>query len=313
MQGQQPLAPVPVPQAATGPDFRAFFIMDPLEFAGGLDPVVAHDWLASMERIFQAIQCIEEEKMIFSTQKMKGPALRCVRTQREREFQNFKQGNLSVSEYAEKFEDMADYSRQAVYAPDELWKIDQFLMGLRADIAHSVSQREFTTYVECLRQCYVAENSLKGVQEERNQNRTNFRDQGRSTQHLKPRSSPSKKKQGYGDQSAQPPYCHKCKKRHTEECKPTSVTCFECGEQGHISPHCPRKKTLKKTAGRVYTLDARKEKGNNNLIAVFMDYMNQIFQPYMDQFVVIFIDDILVYSRSPEEHEEHLQIVLSTL
>src|SRR3954470_16380134 len=300
MQGQQPPAPVPVPQAPVGPDFRAFFRMDPPEFAGGLDPVVAHDWLASMERIFQAIQCNEEEKVIFATQKMKGPALRwwntastyfttqeipkdwhhfkaaflekyfpnSVRTQREREFQNFKQGNLSVSEYAEKFEDMADYSRQAVYAPDELWKIDQFLMGLRADIAHSVSQREFTTYAECLRQCYVAENSLKRVQEERNQSRTNYREQGKSAQHLKPRSFPPKKKQGYGDQSAQPPYCDKCKRRHPGDCKPTSVTCYECGEQGHISTYCPKKKkTQEKTTGRVYTLDARKAKGNNNLIA----------------------------------------------
>src|SRR3954471_5056612 len=76
MQGQQPPAPVPVPQAPIGPDFRAFFIMDPPEFAGGLDPVVAHDWLASMERIFQEIQFNEEEKVIFAMQKMKGPALR---------------------------------------------------------------------------------------------------------------------------------------------------------------------------------------------------------------------------------------------
>ncbi|XP_058784256.1 uncharacterized protein LOC131659028 [Vicia villosa] len=245
--------------------------MDPPEFAGGLDPVLAHDWLASMERIFQAIQCNEEEKVIFATQKMKGPTLRwwntastyfttqeipkdwhhfkaaflekyfpnSVRTEREWEFQNFKQGNMSVSEYSEKFEDMAEYSRQ----------------------------REFTTYAECLRQCYVAENSLKRVQEERNQNRTIFREQGRSTQHLKPRNSPSKKKQGYGDQSNRPPYCDKCKRRHPGDCKPTSVTCYECSEQGHISTYYPKKKTQEKTTGRVYTLDARKAKGNNNLIA----------------------------------------------
>ncbi|XP_058761197.1 uncharacterized protein LOC131634544 [Vicia villosa] len=41
--------------------------------------------------------------------------------------------------------------------------------------------------------------------------------------------------------------------------------------------------------------------------------MNRIFQPYLDQFVVIFIDDILVYSRTLEDNEEHLRIVLSTL
>ncbi|XP_058775800.1 uncharacterized protein LOC131650077 [Vicia villosa] len=241
MQGQQPPTQAPVPQAAAGPDFRAFFGMDPLEFVGGLDSLLAHDWLAGMERVFQAIQCTEEEKdwQHFKVAFLEKYFPNSVRTQKEREFQNFKQGDMSVSEYAEKFEDLADYSRQAVYAPDELWKIDQFMMGLRADIAHSVSQREFTTYAECLRQCYVAENSLKRVQEERNQNRANFREQGRSTQHLRPRNPPPKKKQVYGDQSTQLPQCRKCGRKHAGECKYVSVTCYRCGEQGHIAPQCP--------------------------------------------------------------------------
>ncbi|XP_058784390.1 uncharacterized protein LOC131659182 [Vicia villosa] len=293
MQGQQPPTQAPVPQAAAGPDFRAFFRMDPPEFVGGLDSLLAHDWLAGMERVFQAIQCTEEEKVIFATQKMKGPALRwwntastyfttqeipkdwqhfkvaflekyipnSVRTQKEREFQNFKQGDMSVSEYAEKFEDLADYSRQAVYAPDELCKIDH----------------------------------LKRVQEERNQNRTNFREQGRSTQNMRPRNPPPKMKQSHGDRFPRPPFCDKCRKKHTGNCEVYPVRCFVCGEQGHVMRNCPKKRSPEKTAGRVYTLDSRKAKGNNNLIAV------------------IFIDDILVYSRTPEDHEEHLRIVLSTL
>nr|KYP33953.1 Retrovirus-related Pol polyprotein from transposon 17.6 [Cajanus cajan] len=44
-----------------------------------------------------------------------------------------------------------------------------------------------------------------------------------------------------------------------------------------------------------------------------MDYMNQIFHPYLDKFVVVFIDDILVYSKTREEHKEHLKVVLQTL
>ena len=48
-------------------------------------------------------------------------------------------------------------------------------------------------------------------------------------------------------------------------------------------------------------------------IRSFMDLMNRIFHPYLDKFVVVFIDDILVYSKSKEEHTEHLRIVLSTL
>lgn len=46
---------------------------------------------------------------------------------------------------------------------------------------------------------------------------------------------------------------------------------------------------------------------------VFMELMNRMFRPYPDQFVVAFVDDILVYSRSLEEHAEHLRLVLQVL
>jgi len=53
--------------------------------------------------------------------------------------------------------------------------------------------------------------------------------------------------------------------------------------------------------------------GVTNAPAVFMDYMNRIFRPYLDKFVVVFIDDILVFSRTHDEHMEHLRIVLQIL
>ncbi|GJU55277.1 retrotransposon protein, putative, ty3-gypsy subclass [Tanacetum coccineum] len=51
----------------------------------------------------------------------------------------------------------------------------------------------------------------------------------------------------------------------------------------------------------------------DNAPAVFMDLMNRIFHEYLDKFVIVFIDDILVYSKSEEEHERHLRIVLEIL
>ena len=47
--------------------------------------------------------------------------------------------------------------------------------------------------------------------------------------------------------------------------------------------------------------------------AAFMSLMNGIFKPYLDLFVIVFIDDILVYSKSKKEHEEHLRMVLEML
>ncbi|XP_024022581.1 uncharacterized protein LOC112091957 [Morus notabilis] len=53
--------------------------------------------------------------------------------------------------------------------------------------------------------------------------------------------------------------------------------------------------------------------GLANAPAAFIDLMNRVFRPYLDQFVIVFIDDILVYSKTWEEHEQHLRIVLQTL
>ncbi|GKE68436.1 putative reverse transcriptase domain-containing protein, partial [Tanacetum coccineum] len=53
--------------------------------------------------------------------------------------------------------------------------------------------------------------------------------------------------------------------------------------------------------------------GLTNTPVVFMDLMNRICKPYLDKFVIVFIDDILVYSKDEEEHGKHLKIVLELL
>ncbi|GKF37392.1 putative reverse transcriptase domain-containing protein, partial [Tanacetum coccineum] len=53
--------------------------------------------------------------------------------------------------------------------------------------------------------------------------------------------------------------------------------------------------------------------GLTNTLAVFIDIMNWVSKPYLGRFVIVFIDDILAYSKSKEEHEVHLKLVLESM
>jgi hypothetical protein len=53
--------------------------------------------------------------------------------------------------------------------------------------------------------------------------------------------------------------------------------------------------------------------GLTNALAYFMNLMNKVFMEYLDKFIVVFIDDILVYSKNDGDHEEHLRLVLQKL
>ena len=53
--------------------------------------------------------------------------------------------------------------------------------------------------------------------------------------------------------------------------------------------------------------------GLTNAPAVYMDLMNRVCKPYLDKYVIVFIDDILIYSKSKKEHEAHLRTILELL
>jgi hypothetical protein len=53
--------------------------------------------------------------------------------------------------------------------------------------------------------------------------------------------------------------------------------------------------------------------GLTNALAYFMYLMNKVFMEYLDKFVVVFIDDILIFSKNKEEHDKHLCMVLQKL
>ena len=53
--------------------------------------------------------------------------------------------------------------------------------------------------------------------------------------------------------------------------------------------------------------------GLTNAPAIFMDLMNRVCKPYLDKFIIVFIDDILIYSKTQADHEQHLRLTLELL
>ncbi|GJS68530.1 putative reverse transcriptase domain-containing protein [Tanacetum coccineum] len=117
-----------------------------------------------------------------------------------------------------------------------------------------------------------------------------------------------------------------------------AVNCYECGVQGHFKKDCLKLKNgnhgnqrgngnapakLRVREEDIPKIEFRTRYGHyefqvmplglTNALAVFMDLMNRVCKPYLDKFVIIFIDDILIYSKNKKEHEKHLKAILELL
>ncbi|XP_017604748.1 uncharacterized protein LOC108451583 [Gossypium arboreum] len=129
-----------------------------------------------------------------------------------------------------------------------------------------------------------------------------------------------------------------CGRRHLGECRVNERGCFKCGSLDHFIRECPemnereRKQNAKASSAPFRGRPQRNPKSGTGsreelpglplekevefgiqLALVFMNLMNRIFRPYLDRFVVVFIDDILIYLHKGSEHAKHLRTVLQTL
>ena len=84
------------------------------------------------------------------------------------------------------------------------------------------------------------------------------------------------------------------------------------GGQGRVYRDCPSKIQEYEFLGDLIEFLVMPF-GLKNTLMAFMDLMNRVFRPYVDQFVIVFIDDILVYSKDRDNHDTHLRVVLEIL
>ncbi|GAU42762.1 hypothetical protein TSUD_239250 [Trifolium subterraneum] len=285
----------------------------PSFFVGGFNPDGAVKWVEEVEIIFEAMECANENKLALGTymlreeanQWWKNAKLRIcngavvitwemfnreffnkyfpadVKNKKVVEFMRLEQGNMSVAEYAAKFESLCAFSPHYNTPEAENDKCVKFESGLRPDIKHIIGFaeiRNFTTLVAKARICdedgKAKSNYFKAVRGKSQDRAKPYEVKGRGSA----RGGKGKEKMDndkcyrcgkIGHRSfeckKEKEVCYNCGKEghKSRECKATTPTCYNCGEEGHKSPEC---KKPKKVTGKVFALNGEGADQVDNLI-----------------------------------------------
>ncbi|GAU44597.1 hypothetical protein TSUD_187870 [Trifolium subterraneum] len=245
--------------------------------ARGFNPDGAVKWVEEVEIIFDAMECANENKLALGTYMLREEANQWWKNAKLR----IEQGNMSVAEYAAKFESLCAFSPHYNTPEAENDKCVKFESGLRPDIKHIIGFAEiknFTTLVAKARICdedgKAKSNYFKAVR-------------GKNQDRAKPYEVKGKGsgRGGKGKEKVDGNKCYRCGKighrsfeckkdkdvcyscgkegNKSKECKATTPTCFNCGEEGHKSSEC---KKPKKVTGKVFALNGEGADQVDNLI-----------------------------------------------
>jgi len=318
--GQQPNANVGA--NAEVKMLEAFLRNHSPNFKGRYDPDGAQTWLKEIERIFRVMQCNEVQRVCFGTHMLVEeaddwwvsilPTLEQgggvvnwavfrrefleryfpedVRGKKEIEFLELKQGNMSVTEYAAKFVELAKFYPHYTPETAEFSKCIKFENGLRAEIKRAIGYQKIKKISELVSSCRIYEEDTKAHYKAVNERK------GKGQQSRpKPCSAPADKgKQRVNDErrprkqdATTEIVCYTCgakghksnactgdvkrcfccgKKGHTvTECMYNDVVCFNCNEEGHIGSQCKQPKKAQ-TSGRVFALTGTQTENEDRLI-----------------------------------------------
>ncbi|XP_028114966.1 uncharacterized protein LOC114312868 [Camellia sinensis] len=276
-QRQQPLPPPPPPAQAEADDnniinlTQKFMKMKPPTFFGGIKPLKAETWLLEMEKLFEVFPCTEIHKVLLATYTLKDEAQRWwlliqntngnmmwtgfneifyekyfpqyFRDRKVSEFQELKQGRMSVAEYEVKFTELARFAPHMV--DTDYKKACKFEGGLNLDIFDRVGVLKLPTYVQVLDRSLMAKVTLAPMKQSKAPTATiDWRGKRSGYGFRKDRSHVNKKQNtGFTSSSSQSsgsiPVCPDCGRRHRGVCYRASDACFQCGKTGHMVKDCP--------------------------------------------------------------------------
>ncbi|KAK1577013.1 hypothetical protein Q3G72_018432 [Acer saccharum] len=255
--------------------------LGPPVFKGTTDPLTAEAWLKHIEKVFTAINCPNEQKVIFASFVLQDEAdhwwdatsriLRTtlrennpitwemftnafnekyfpdrVRFKMERDFLSLRQGSKSVAEYEEQFTSLSRFAASLI--PDDESKGRRFLDGLHPDIQSKVEVLKLGRYADIVDRAMIAERSLEEVKKMRDaQNKqdqqSTSRDDGSIMHGTEEHNEVATKGNHENSSQKQNLLCTRCGKLHSGECFWKTGACFQCGQAGHKIKNCPNKRT----------------------------------------------------------------------
>ncbi|XP_073063958.1 uncharacterized protein [Primulina eburnea] len=252
--------------------YDRFRRMNPPDFIGGPDPLVALEWIKSLETIFDYLKFTDQEKWnefkdffyakYFSSE---------VKAKKVKEFLELRQDALSVTEYTLKFEE------GCVFVPfideNDKDKGEHFLRGLKPDIRRDVHMSKVVKYQDIVERALLAKHDEKDIEKERQLRRQAFQARG---QGASANVRGGHKGKGKIEQCSKPSVpsfdterqvCPKCGKPHKGECLVGSGRCFRCKEMGHTTLKCPLSSGKGKVQGRIFAMTKESVNPDSSVIS----------------------------------------------
>ncbi|XP_073019348.1 uncharacterized protein [Primulina eburnea] len=267
--------------------------MNPPDFIGGPDPLVALEWVKALEAIFDYLKFTDQEKvdcavfmlvkaariwweatkMSVNVKELKWNEFKDlfhakyfskeIKAKKVKEFLEFRQASLSVADYILKFEEGCVFVQ--FISENDKDKGEHFIRGLKPEIIRDVHMSKVVTYQEIVERALLAEQE---IEKERQLRRQVFQARGQGSSVNVRGGYKGKGKMEQRSRIPLPltdserPLCSKCGKTHKGECLIGSGRCYRCKEMGHTVYNCPLSVGKGKVQGRIFTM--KKEGGNPN-------------------------------------------------